>query len=215
MRDWQNRLKKLMALAADQAGTPEGEIAARLAQKIMDSRRVALQELDEEQRNAQDPFSRAPLDLGGKAFWRRRVASLVAQHCDCICSFVGHEGRLSGRRSSVLIAEYLYRVMSRSIVVEQTAWLGKHSLLEDRRAANDFAQSAVLALDSRLRSIREEQPMHPQTTALVRSDRAALRRWLSKRGVTLKKEIPFPFAYTQEGYEAGFRVPLQKAVTTD
>jgi hypothetical protein len=215
MKDWRSRLRKLVALAEDQAGTPEGDIAARLAREIMSARRKELQGHDLGTRERLDPFTRKAIDLGGSAFWRRRVASLTALHCECLCSFVGPEARLSGRQSTVLVAEYLYRVMSRSIVLEQVAWLGERDLLEDTRAANDFAQSAVLALDSRLRDMREEARHDPQAAALARTDQDALRRWLAQRGVRLRKEAPFPFAYSQEGYEAGYRVPIQRSVAKE
>lgn len=215
MTDWQNRLRRLIALAEDQAGTPEGDLAARIAREIMEARRAEMRGLDLDTRNDRDPFTRASLDLGGKAFWRRRVASITARHCDCLCSFAEQNARLSGRRSAVLVAEYLYRVMSRTIAVEQAAWLGQHQLLDDARAANDFAQSAVLALENRLKNMRDKETLNPETTAVVRSDRDALRSWLRGRGVRLKKEVPFPFGYSQDGYEAGYRVPLQKSVTVE
>ena len=211
-KDWRERLRRLMALAEDQAGTPEGEIAARLAREIMDAQKAELLNLDQAARDELDPFVRVELDLGGQAFWRRRVASLTARHCECLCSFVGAQARLSGRRSDVQIAAYLYRVMSRAISVEQVAWLGSNRLLDDTTAANDFAQSAVLALENRLREMRQAETQSPQTTALVRADQRALRRWLSANGVRLKSAVPFPFSYSQEGYAAGYRVPLRKAV---
>lgn len=215
MKDWRARLRKLVALAEDQAGTPEGDIAARLAREIMAARRQELQGQDLSTRERLDPFTRKVVDLGGKAFWRRRVASLTALHCECLCSFVSQEARLSGRQSAVLVSEYLYRVMSRNIVLEQVAWLGARDLLEDMRAANDFAQSAVLALDNRLRDMRQEACSDSQAAALIRTDQEALRRWLAQRGVRLKKEVPFPFAYSQDGYEAGYRVPIQKSVAKE
>jgi len=212
VRDWRVRLERLKALAEDQAGTPEGELAARLAREITVERQQLLSTMDLDTRNQIDPFVRCDLDLGGKAFWRRKVASLTAHHAECVCSFVGAQARLSGRRSTVLVAEHLYRVMSRSIAVERTAWLGANNLLEDVRAGRDFAHSAVLALQHRLAGLRQQDQHGPESTALVRSDRAALRAWLLQQGVALKADVPFPYAYTQEGYEAGYRVPLQKAV---
>ena len=212
MRDWRARLRRLKALAEDQAGTPEGALAARLAREITLERHQLLSTMDLDTRNQFDPFVRQDLDLGGKAFWRRKVASLTAQHADCLCSFVGAQARLSGRRSSVLVADHLYRVMSRSIAVERTAWLGANHLLEDARAGRDFAHSAVLALQHRLAGLRQQDEQGPASTALLRSDREALRAWLLAQGVALKADVPFPYAYTQDGYEAGYRVPLQKAV---
>lgn len=213
MTDWQTRLRRLIALAEDQAGTPEGDLAARLARQIMDARRTELQDLDLESRNAADPFERVDLALGGEAYWRRRVASLTARHCECLCSFAGSRARLSGRRSNVLIAEYLYRVMSRFVSWEQTAWLGRHGLLDDPQAANDFAQSAVLALSNRLEEMRRGETHDAQTTALVRVDEKALQDWLTAQGVRFKPEAPFPYRYSQDGYETGNRMPLHKAVT--
>ncbi len=212
MRDWRVRLQRLKALAEDQAGTPEGELAARLARELTMDRHRQLAGVDLATRNRVDPFMRQDLDLGGRAFWRRRVASLTAHHCDCLCSFSGQQARLSGRRSSVLVAEHLYRVMSRSISVERAAWLGSNHLLDDSRAGRDFSHSAVLALQHRLVTLRRQDEEAAESRALVRSDRKALRGWLEGQGVILKPDVPFAYAYTQDGYEAGYRVPLQGAV---
>ena len=75
-----------------------------------------------------------------------------------------------------------------------------------------MSHSAVLALQHRLIGLREQDQPEAASTALVRSDREALRAWLQQQGIVLKADVPFPYAYTQDGYEAGYRVPLQKAV---
>ena len=102
--------------------------------------------------------------------------------------------------------------MSRSIAWEQTAWLDSRQLLDHATAGNDFAQSAVLALENRLADQRDEEPQEKEITALVKRDRKALLEWLAEQGVKLKADAPFPFAYSQDGYAAGRRIPLFKAL---
>ena len=212
MTDWQGRIHRLMALAEDQAGTPEGDLAARLARDIMVRRNRQLSSLRLKSRNELDPFSRADLDLGGRAHWRRVLSGIVAQHCECVCSIADGQARLTGRRSGVLVATYLYRVMSRCLAGQQVAWLGEHNLLDDAVAARNFGESAVLALRHRLRQIRENEAADPSLTSLVCADMAALQKWLAQQGVTLQAAAPFGFALSQEGYRAGYTIPLHDAV---
>jgi len=214
MADWQGRLKRLMALAEDQAGTPEGDLAARLARDIMVRRNRQLSTLQPSSRDSVDPFVRVPLDLGGRAHWRRELSGIVAQHCECVCSIAEGHARLSGRRSGVLVSEYLYKVMSRCLKQEQVAWLGTNDLLDDPVAARNFSQSAVLALRHRLRQIREQEVADHSVTALVCADFQALRQWLAKQGVRLQVAAPFGFALSQDGYQVGYSIPLHDAVET-
>ena len=76
------RLAKLEALATDRAGTPEGELAARLARQL-------LAKIDQATRRhlATDPISELAVPLGGEQRWRRKHESQPDQclyrYSDC------------------------------------------------------------------------------------------------------------------------------------
>ena len=115
-----DRIRKLLRVAADQEGTPEGETAARIARRMIEQQAEALSELDLDAREEADPFLRRPILLGGPAHWRCRLLTLVAEHCACIAGYRPGSGKASlyGRRSAVEVAEYLYVLLSRAMTRE-------------------------------------------------------------------------------------------------
>ncbi|MCB9761477.1 MAG: DUF2786 domain-containing protein [Alphaproteobacteria bacterium] len=217
-----DRIRKLFALAADQTGTPEGVAAARIARELMTRQSYDLAQLDPAAAEDADPFVRRRILLGGPAHWRCRLIAAVARHCECVAGYKPGLGRASlyGRRSTVEIAEYLYVVLSRALTRERVAWMmAEGSLIQEperTRRANDFTQSAILALRSRMEELRRGQrDVRPQDYALVRSRAEGLDRWMEEAGFGLKKDPPFPFAYSEDGYRAGYRLPLVEALGGD
>lgn len=210
------RIKKLVALAGDQAGTPEGEVAMRMARELMRESSIELAQLQADERDAVDPFTRRPLDLGGRAHWRRQLLSMVATHCECVAGWNprGDNGSIYGRRSAVDIAEYLFQVLVRQLTMERGAFMaGLLSRPDDPdgiRRTRDFCQSALLALRLRFDQLRGQEP--EESTALVRQAARGLGDWMDRRGHNLATEPPFGFRYDDAGYRAGYRIPLVDAV---
>ncbi len=211
------RLEKLRNLARDQAGTPEGETAARLARDLM--RAHARARVGPE--DPADPFRKLRRSLGQPAPWRRRLAVAVAQHCACVAAWPRGSADvvLFGRRSSVLIGDYLLAVTLREVTQARAAWLVARGADAEtvpdelRTPLNAFCQSAVTAITSRLRSLRdEEQVADPTGHALVRAEDAGVRRWLEDVGIELNQAAPSIAAHCPEGWEAGRQVPLHDAV---
>jgi Protein of unknown function (DUF2786) len=208
------RIRKLLALAHDQEGTPEGEAAARRARDLMRQQSVAMADLDAHQRGARDPIGKRAIDLGGKEHWRRQLAGEVAVHCECLLTFKSGNGGafLYGHQSGVDIAEYLLVLLTRQ--VEQAREARFRPELERASRARDladFTQSAVLAVQNRLRQLRQGEGDGPETR-LIHQRSEDLRRWLEARGYQFKNLPPSPFGYNQDGYEAGHRIPMHDAV---
>jgi hypothetical protein len=211
------RLHKLRNLARDQAGTPEGETAARLARQLM--REHARARIGPDRPG--DPHRKLRLSLGQVAPWRRRLAVAVAKHCACVAAWPrgSAEVVLFGRRSSVLIAEYLLTVTLREVELARERFVRDRNADPDdvpaelRTPLNAFCQSAVTSIDARLRAMRdEEQEEDPSGHALVRQEDADVRQWLDDEGVELQKAAPSIAAHCQAGWDAGRAVPLQDAV---
>lgn len=212
-----NRLRKLLALAADRAGTPEGETAARLARRILHEHNLSVQSLPAEAQEEADPFVRRELLLGGPAGWRCRLLSVVAQHCECVASYRRGAGRgwLHGRRGAVDLAEHLYVVLGRALSRERLLLIaqrgGDLAQAERDAEANRFCLSAILALEGRLQASREEEPTEQRALAVRR--RSGLDGWMGAQGHAPRREPPFTFTLSAEGYAAGWRLPLHDAVT--
>jgi len=214
-----DRIRKLFNLAADQAGTPEGEAAARIARRLLVERSVSLAELSEEERAATDPFERREILLGGPAHWRCVLVCAVAAHCDCAAGYLPGRGkaRLYGRRGAVEVAEYLFVVLSRALTRERAYHLVTEARGLDpaaqERSASDFCRSAIFALQLRMQEIREqEQGERPEVTALVSAQSAGLWRWMREQGVSQRVDAPFPWAMSESGVKAGYRLPLVPSV---
>jgi hypothetical protein len=200
-----DRARKLLALAADRSGTPEGETAARLARTLLLRHGRRMAGLNEAERGAVDPFARRRLALGGPEHWRRRLLSLVAGHCACVATWRADAGWLHGRRSAVAVAEYLFVVLTRAIGEERARYER-----EGGGRPADFTRSALLALEVRLRELRSGEDLG--STALVRAHAAGVEGWMATLGIRPRQDAPFPYAFEPEGYEAGRRLPLVGAL---
>ena len=218
MRDYSERIRKLLALAADQAGTPEGEAAARIARRLMIARARQMDGLSPADRQARDPYVRAPLAIGGGESWRRRLAAAVARHCECrlAWSWANREAALYGPRSGTEIAEFLYTVLARRVDGARAAFSARLEAPDDQRARREggFCHSAVLALEGRLEALRrQEDTRDPEGGALVVSARHRLEEWLREQGIPFRPPPSAPHAFSQDGYLFGHRVPIQDGVT--
>jgi len=210
------RIRKLLALAEDQQGTPEGDAAARLARRMMLRYDLAARAVGEAE---DDPVVRIELAIDGHVLWRRRLASAVATHCECLLSWSPSEARawLYGRRSGVVVAEYLHAVLLREVQgarerhdADLPMMLGDK---ERTRRLGSFTTSAVLAIEHRLRALRQDEATtSPQDCALIRRRGRDLRDWMAEHGVRFTRGAPSVFAYSAEGYAAGHAIALHDAM---
>jgi hypothetical protein len=225
MQQRPDRIRKLLDLAKDQAGTPEGETAARVARRLMlgEARNQAGRACG--RINEDDPIGRHTMDLGGRAPWRRRLSAAVARHCACVAAWERGGGAvvLFGHTSAHLIAEYLYTVLAREVEGASGVWIREdaHALTE-REAEEDpdngkrisaFCHSAVTAVDNRLAELRvQERGEDPRGTALVLNRGRDVKRWLKENGYDFEPSPARPWRYSQEGYLAGHRIGFHEAM---
>ena len=220
------RIQKLMALARDQQGTPEGEAAARMARRMMLQQAKAQAEARYQGLPEADPVRRHRLPLGGHERWRRRLATSVARHVGCVAAWPRGEdvAFLFGHGSAIEVGTYLFEVLSREVAEAIQHWIAHEAPLlsaeeaaadpEDDKRRGGFGQSAVTAIDARLHALRErEAGRDPTGTALILDRRHEVDAWLEEQGVDLVSPAQRPWRHSPEGYLAGYRVPLLDAVT--
>jgi len=216
------RIRKLLDLARDQEGTPEGETAARIARRLM--RQTAHARAKEWSQRGDITVSERTLDLGARWPWRRRLASAVARHCACVAAWPprGTTVVLFGAVGTLDIAEYLLAVLLREIDEARADWLSRqddHDPMEPlspdlARRTTGFCNSAVGAVEARLRELRrQERDLDPDGHALVHDEAASVRRWMDDQGIQLKKGAPDPFAFSADGWTAGHGIALHDAVS--
>ena len=222
MRDPRSRIRKLLDLAHDQEGTPEGTAAARLARQMMLRHAIDLEGLDHETRRQRDPVDRLEVDLGGRELWRRRLSASVGHHANCTVAWPERGGRAVyfGHRSDLLIAEYLTVVLSRQVEESRAGFAQDLETDEDgaftpdsRRLLRDYCHSAITAIEGRLKHFAAQVDGElPEATALIRSRGDEVERWLKERGIKFRKAAPSPYRYHHEGYQAGHAIPLHEGV---
>ncbi len=217
------RIRKLLHLAQDQEGTPEGETAARIARRLM--RQTAHARAREWSQRSDITVRKRTLDLGARWPWRRRLASAVAKHCACVAAWPsrGTTVVLFGAVGTLDIADYLLRVLLREIDEARASWLSKqsdHDLLEPlspdlARRTTGFCNAAVGAVEARLREMRrQEREDDPNGHALVHDEATSVRRWMNDTGIQLRRGSPDPFAFSKEGWSAGHGIALHDAVSS-
>lgn len=227
-RSLDTRIAKLRALARDQAGTPEGRIAARLARKLVhdNARRHAsrrYQGLPDT-----DGLTRHRLALGGSDAWRRRLVAAVARHVGCVAAWPrgADHAFVFGHASAAQVGDYLYEVLSREVAGSLQHWLRTEAPMlgpaearadpEDTSRRTAFCQSAVTAIDARLTQYRaQEEGEDPVGTALVLDRRTAAADWMKEQGVDTVPPAQRPWRHSPAGYLAGYRIPLHDAVTEE
>lgn len=207
-----DRLRKLLALAADQAGSPEGQAAAAKARMLL--RRLAHERQRPGQRAAEPTIEQLRLSLGAPSPWRRRLAAAVASHCATVAAWPEDPLQVVffGRRSALLIAEYLLAVLLREVVEARDAWRAAQPEASGA-ALNGFCHSAVTAIEHRLRDQREaERGADREGSALVRYEGDSVEAWLRAQGVGAADAPPSPYGFNQAGYIAGHGIPVHGGV---
>lgn len=222
MRDPRTRIRKLLDLAHDQAGTPEGTAAGRLARQLMRRHAVDHAALDPAQRERQDPVERLELDLGGRELWRRRLSAAVGRHGNCVVAWPKRHAvaLLFGHQSDLVVSEYLYVVLSREVSALREAIRPRLPAdpegaltAEGRVQLRDYTHSAITAIEGRLSGLRDEDArLDPTGTALIRARGDEVQRWLEERGIRFRKAPPSPYRYHPDGYAAGHGIALHDAV---
>jgi hypothetical protein len=202
------RIQKLVKLAESESGKPEGDLAASLARKLMLQHAISEAQIQTEVSKA-ERIEGVRYDLTAKQNWRRRLLQLCAEHCECTTAFFPATTFVTiyGYTSDVEIATYLYDSLVNQLLIECNLYM-RFRPATTKRTRNSFFHSAVDAVGTRLRAMREHEAANePTGQALVLRRGAAVKTWIEDN-VRLKKGAPVKRGFSAEGYEAGNRVSL-------
>jgi hypothetical protein len=182
-----SRIRKLLALAEGSAGN-EAEVAAGMAQKLMEEHAITLSHLDEAEMLEADPVGIHQFEVGLNSQWRMQLAWSLAGHCNVSVlrstQWCDEDDKRKvyaigyGHRSDLEVWEYLYNVAAREITKRTKAhreeapsdlYTGK----VDRRYMNRYRLGLVQGLRSRLEWDRKRQDARrSQEEGLVMQSRA-------------------------------------------
>ena len=216
------KIRRALALADDQSGTPEGETAARIARNMMERHALAMADLSEVP--ADDPMIEHVFRVEKRNQWRRNLAISLADHCEVFGLFTSGTNRilLYGRQSGVEVAEYLYNITIRQVEQQIEQHLSQLKQTNDwvslsagskRSLRNSFASSAASAIDARLREMRNSnKKKDPTGTALMKTNQEEAMQWAKSRGVKWRSGPSSRVGFSPEGYAAGKSVSLSLGV---
>jgi len=229
------KIQKLLALAKNQAGRPEGETAAKMAHKLMTAHAVTMADLSFEEQQELDPLIHDPMEAKS-GVWRRTLLYTIARHCNCRSAYrTGDSAKYCsdnksgkarqifyfyGHQSDVEVAQYLYDVCERQIAAackDYLAGLSKYWYESgDRRSlANDFKRSAVDGLATKLVDMRmqEKREQTSETNAIVLSRFRKVDNWVDSNFEFGAGRSNADYRHNIDGYNAGKRVDIRAGVT--
>lgn len=197
------RVKKMLALAMGQAGTPEGETAARIALRVMSEHALFDRDLVE-------PASVKQRSYRATAPWDRSLWATCARHVGAVALEDTLTGKLVvfGPDETLDLAAYLHHTIARGLVAERAD--------DGSIYANGFLSTAVSAVAQRLTAMRKgAQRLDPVGTSLVVAQAASTAAWVSVHvdveptAPRRSRRPPLGAAlFVPEGAAAGKRVPI-------
>lgn len=222
------KISKILALAADQDGTPEGDMAARLAAKMMREHAISMAEVRTVSAAEADPMTMSIIQAG-RSTWRAELVWILARHCNCTALRQGnkkHPGQIGGsmlawmkvygHKVDVEVCQYLYEICERQVEQAAVAWKkarGGARYAEGQR----YRESVVYGLKARLEEIRAAgQAEDPNGTALVLSRAQQANSYMHSLTTPSKKGYGGGHKMLdRDGYEAGKKIKLHAGVGED
>ena len=142
---------KLLALAIDQEGAPEGEAARRKADELMRRHQIAADDL------TQREIETRPL-LIPAAMWRRRLLNASALYSEVLMLFVpGREVSLIGFPWRVDLAIYLNESLLNQMKASVKRWKKEAILPPSRSDMNRYRSSFVTGVEVKVDTLRRRE----------------------------------------------------------
>ena len=217
-----DRIRKALALAENQAGTPEGDTAAKIARQLMQKHAVEVVDLGQDPED--DPMIEHGFEIEKRNQWRRNLAHSLAEHCEVFSLSWGGTNKMTlyGRESGVEVAEYLYSIVVRQVEqhlddhvakLKNSGVWGNLSAGRQRSERNSFCRSAVCRIGDRLKALRRgEERQSPTTTALMKRQYDDAKQWARSQGARWRSGSSSYCDWSNAGAAAGSNVSLSPGV---
>lgn len=218
-----SRVRKLLRLAEDQAGQPEGVSARERAEAILAEHGMSRSavELGE---GLDGDFRQRVFVLGSKEPWRRTLVHAIADYFDCVALYEKDalDAQTFGPEHMLPQVEYTFVVYLTQL---RTAWrrhaedlqaeglwdrLSPRGRLEARDA---FCVSFVLGVKERLEQDRaKEKQDDPVAFSQGQKQKKQLDRWMRTGGVRWRATPSGVSALSDEGFRAGLEAEVEPAL---
>lgn len=181
---------KLKALALDQAGTPEGDLAMERAERVLESLGMSVEDVSVED---VDPLR---LDVLGETVtgWRGQLALATSYVCDVVAWSQRGRIRMAGRGVQLEVAQWLYRSLinqcEAAAHVYRKSWEFEAEREQHRTVRKTMnAFRASWSREACRKAIEARKAVGSDGAALVRSTEGVIRRWLAKEhGIALRRQ---------------------------
>jgi len=215
------KIRKLLALAEDQADRPEGAAARERAMAMMATYGLERGDLD----LGTQGFGNRRVQLSKAEAWRRSLVHTIADYFDCVALFdpATDEVETYGPAHMLPQVEYTYHVYLRHLVTswrehvatlqEDKTW-DRHGRKRQLELRDAFCRSFVFGVHERLEAKRaEEERDDPASWALMLESRRDLGRWMRQKGVRWRPGAGEQQAFLAEGYQAGKDLEVHRGVS--
>jgi hypothetical protein len=220
------KIEKLMRLARDQEGKPEGETAARFASRLMTAHAISMHEVDPDRQAEADPLTEDKFGIPAST-WRRRLWHELGIHCNLRTAqwaYTGHSAIcLYGHKTDIEVCKYLYEICERQIEasarayinsLDCNAWGQEFTRGQRKKKGNAFRRSAVEGLAEKLRAIRRDTQAENTTGfALVLSRKQKVDNWVDETYTFGNAKAVAEYRHNSAGYSAGRDVNLAAGIS--
>jgi len=212
------KVRKLMALSKDQAGLPEGELAAKIARQMMNKHCIEESEvlLGEGYSGIEGEMH----ELESAQDWRRFLLSVVCDHLECKMVFFEKTRyvRIFGYKQDIERSIYVYTLCSEQIEKEAKRYykddlkgeveIGFITRGEALLMRKDFCFSACFAIRDKLAKQRaSEQKQSSGVFALVLRKREKVEHYYKQELETIaSKQVSRDFS--EQGYQCGMQINI-------
>lgn len=224
-----SKIKKLLALSNNQNGTPEGDLAADFAARLMLQHAVSMADVDNLSNT--DKIITYRFILSQKEQWIRQLAFAVATFCNCKMTFCigAKDVDFYGYKSDCEVAEYLFEIFSREIRSRCDVYLNDvksndlkfgnslYSQLAPRQKASiriSFCMTATIILGRRLDALMKKTQVENTTTfGLVLTRKNQVDIWYEEN-VQTRKSPKTKIRWSNAGERAGNDIDIIKGVSS-
>lgn len=219
------RVRKLLRLAEDQAGQPEGRSARQRAEELLARHGMAWSAVESPDWVGAFDFRHRAFELGRDEPWRHTLAVCIAEYLDCVALHKAGELVVEtfGPEASLPQVEYAFTVYLRQL---REGWRDHAGALQDdgtwavlsRKqqldARDAFCVSFVLGVKERLdRDRRAELDKDPVAGEEAKRQKRELDAWMRKAGVRWRSMPSGVGTFDAEGYRRGMEAKIDAAVS--
>ena len=210
------KIQKVLNLAAATNGTPEGIVAAKMADKLLREHALTMAEIEDV--SAPEEIDTDKFEFG-QTSWQRSLLNEVCFYCSCRSYYYRGSKTVAvvGFAHDVEVAKYLLKIVSDQILAESKLYTRERPWMdrgEKRAAGNSFRISAVQGVRAKFNALKRESAASDETgTALVINRTQRVDDWMDGNVKLRSAQRATRTRHCNAGYSAGQNVSLHQGIS--